>query len=201
MDTGKKCDLFLRSERQKRVCSSNRKQILRSLLRLNTAAPERHQGQISGCDNGQNVWTHANGLWEQELSQNMRNGPDTERSFMWERKAPVLCVQRLQEGVWILSQSWHGLKRRTECGKTPGTPPLPLSKFPSTAQRVLSLYLSAQSLDVSLKLLCFFSLSTQLLPLSLLQTNSLRTLEISQQVLLTERERERNHMRLQMTAK
>ncbi len=97
--------------------------------------------------------------------------------YMWERKAPVLCVERLQEGVWILSQSWHGLKRRTECGKT--LEPLLSLSFSQT---------SLQPLSVS-----FLSISwcfSQTLVLSLFFHSSRPTLEISQQVLLTERERE-----------
>ncbi len=82
----------------------------------------------------------------------IRNG-----SFMWERKAPVLCVERLQEGVWILSQSWHGLKHRTECGKNSRDPPL-LSQTFLQPLSVSFLSISRLNLDVSLKLLCFFSL-------------------------------------------
>lgn len=100
----------------------------------------------------------------------IRNG-----SFMWERKAPVLCVERLQEGVWILSQSWHGLKHRTECGKNSRDPSSPSLKrsFNRSACR-FSLSLGSISWCFSQTLVLSFSpLRRQLLPLSLLQTRTL----------------------------
>ncbi len=147
MDTGRKCDLFLR-----KVFS-----LFGDLLRLNTAAPEGHQGQISGCDNGQNVWTHANGLWEQELSQTR----GTVQIHVREKSACSLCGAATG-GRLNFVPIMTRIKAQNRVWENSRTPPLPLllSNFPSTAQRVLSLYLSALSLDVSLKLLCFLSFST-----------------------------------------
>lgn len=118
------------------------------------------------------MWTHANGLWEQEQSQDMRRGPDPEpRSFMCvcERKTSVLC--RAATGgrlnfVLIMTRI-----KPQKCGKTLGPPPLPLarvlSNFPSGYFPLVPLNRSACHFSLSLHSIswCFvlFLLSSALL--------------------------------------
>ncbi len=149
------------------------------LQRLNTAAPEGHQGQISGCDNGQNVWTHANGLWEQELSQTR----GTVQIHVREKSACSLCGAATG-GRLNFVPIMTRIKAQNRVWENSRTPPLPLplSNFPSTAQRVLSLYLS-----MFLSNSCAFSL------FPLLQTNAWNQPAGASD---SERERERKHMRL-----
>lgn len=190
------CYLFLRSEREnKQILHSKIHHSFlpsirnpsvtdrgRSGLRVFKRFPEvQSVPLLKLCYNGQNVWTHANGLWEQEQSQDMRRGPDPEpRSFMCvcERKTSALC--RAATGgrlnfVLIMTRI-----KPQKCGKNFGTPSSPSCprtfELPSGYFPLVPLNRSACHFSLSLHSISwcfvFFLLSSALLLFPPLSTRS-----------------------------
>lgn len=168
--------LFHMSERQKNVCSSKQMRFNtvscagiwkpsvtdrgRSGLGVFECFPEVQSGRNH---NGQNVWTHANGLWEQEQSQDMRKGPEPTRyrtarscTFVRQKTACSLCRAATGGRLNFVPIMTHGLKRRTECGKNSLDPS---SRSFKLSFRLFSLQpLSMQFLSIyRLNLLMFLS--------------------------------------------
>lgn len=166
-------------------------------------------GTISGCDNGQNVWTHANGLWEQELSQNMRNGPDTERLVHVREKSACSLCGAATGGRLNLVPIMTRIKAQNRVWEKLSGPLLSLSQTFLQPLSVSFLSISRLNLLMFLSNSCAFFLSSPqaLFPLNSCLSHSSRH-ELSpnawnQPAGASERAREgeKRTLRLQMTAK